>query len=190
MPTLGRPVVLGELYSTHSDLFIPSFSLWNQTTIQQNTEVTWIPSEHVEFESGESKQTAYTHFDLTASLSVSYDAGMIKVSGSAEFLQTKQVIVLLHNQSTNMCPQTDDENAHVRLSYISRTRAESISTDITGKAAPRCTDKNGNDISTTGPYDPTHVVAQIVYGGNAHFDFMKVIAEHDSTKVLLNTFRK
>ena len=93
MPTLGRPVVLGELYSTHSDLFIPSFSLWDQLTIKKHTEITWIPSEHVEFESGETKEKAYTHLDVTASLSVSYDAGMIVVSGSAEFLQTKQVTI-------------------------------------------------------------------------------------------------
>ena len=85
----------------------------------------------------------------------------------------------------------------MRLSYKSRTRAESISTDITANAAPRCHDKHGLPITTNKPYDPTHVVAQIVYGGNAHFDFMKVLVHTTSyihiyifTKLTLKTFQE
>jgi hypothetical protein len=165
IPTLGRPVVLGELYSTHSHKFIPGFSLWDQESINQSKEVLWNPSSRIEFEVGESTKDKHTHLDVSAALSVSLEGGMIHVSGSATYLDDKK---------------TNDDNAHVRLSYISQTRSESISTCLTGVHAPRCPKpKSSGSSDTDGSNAPTHVVAEITYGGNAHFDFEKHVADSD-----------
>jgi len=159
LPTLGRPVVLGELYSTHSEQLLPSMSLWDQATIDKHTIVNWIPSSKTDFKTGESKDESHENLGINAAMSVSLDGGLIKGSGSAKYLEEKK------NQ---------DNIAQVRLSYISQTRAEVISSCLTGISAPRCPAESLN-----GPYAPTHVVTQIVYGGNAHFLFEKEVKDDE-----------
>jgi len=157
IPTLGRPVMLGELYSMYKDQFMPGFSLWDFNAINETKTTILIPSADNNFEHGETFDNTLNLLDVSASLKATFQAGMVKLSGSAKVLQQ----------------ETDYENkAHVRLSYLSTTRAESLGQDLTCKAAPLCErfDEKQNENS------PTHVVSQIIYGGNAHFVFEKEVS--------------
>merc|ERR1719430_430066 len=153
IPTLGRPVMLGELYSMYKDQFMPSFSLWSYEDIEKSKTTLLIPSAEEDFDYGETLDDRFKKLDVKASLKASFQAGMVELSGSARVLQL----------------ETDYEHkAHVRLSYLSKTRSESLGQDLTCKAAPRCARFSANTMDEN---SPTHVVSQIIYGGNAHFVF-------------------
>jgi len=157
--TLGRAAVLGGLYSTYSEKILPSLSLWDQPTIDTNTNIDWIPSASMDFVLGESQEDAYKNLGVHAALSVSLSGGLIKGSGSATYLDIKK----------------DQANrAQVRMSYLSQTRSESLSSCLTGRRAPRCPQESLKE-----PYSPTHVITQIIYGGNAHFVFEQEVKDNE-----------
>ena len=83
--------MLGELYSAHSDQFIPGFSLWKSDKIENEKRIVWNPSSHVDFSTDITRDDKIRLLDITASLSATMDAGMIHISGSALYLDTSTV---------------------------------------------------------------------------------------------------
>ena len=91
IPTLGRPALLGELYSAHADIFIPGFSPWSPDEIKHGTRKVWNPSSHTKFSADESNEDKHTKLDITAALAGSFEGGLVKVSGSAAYLDDNDV---------------------------------------------------------------------------------------------------
>jgi hypothetical protein len=88
---LGRPALLGELYSAHSDLFIPGFSLWSPEVIKNGTQTVWHPSSTTDFSAEESNDDKQKKLDITAHLAGSFEAGLVTVEGSAGYLKESDV---------------------------------------------------------------------------------------------------
>ena len=84
--------MLGELYSAYSDQFIPGFSLWSPEEIENEKRTVWHPSSDVKFSAGRSLKTKLNTLDVTADLKASFNAGMVKVFGSAKYLDTSEVV--------------------------------------------------------------------------------------------------
>jgi len=162
IPTLGRPVLLGELYSVYSDQFIPGFSLWKPEDIEKTKRIVYHPGSKTEFSADNSREKKFDLLKVTAELSVSVEAGMVTVDGSATYLN----------------PDHDlEEKAKVTLSYQSTTRTEALSSDLSNKTKLNC-DVNIQDKNS----HPTHVVASITYGGDCHFVFEKDLSKTDNKK--------
>ena len=83
--------MLGELYSAHADLFIPGFSLWSPEEIDNGTRIVWNPSSHTKFSADESNEDKHKKLDVTAALAGSFEGGLVKVSGSAAYLDKSDV---------------------------------------------------------------------------------------------------
>ena len=93
IPTLGRPVLLGELYSVYSDQFIPGFSLLKPEDIEKTKRIVYHPGSTTEFSADHSREKKFDLLKVTADLKVSVEAGMVTVDGSATYLNPDHVSI-------------------------------------------------------------------------------------------------
>ena len=61
--TMGRPAILGELYSAHADIFIPGFSLWSHEDIEKHKQVVWNPHSRTHFSVDSSRENNFDKLD-------------------------------------------------------------------------------------------------------------------------------
>eukprot|EP00064_Thunnus_orientalis_P019645 superscaffoldBa00005007_g19771 len=69
---LGRPFTLGMLYDARQDELIPGFTLWDKTTLQENTTETSNPSSEFQITACDSIESKSTLLDVDASLKASF----------------------------------------------------------------------------------------------------------------------
>ena len=117
--------------------------------------------------------------DLSGNVDIMLMLGKINAGGSFRYLDEKEVDNHLIERSfydIHWC-KDDSSNYYRAFHYQSRTRTETIGTD-TPVDSDLCQLANSE---YKRELEPTHVVASVTYGGDAHFVFEKV-------KVVRETF--
>ena len=149
LPCLGRSFHIGMLYNCHQEKLIPGKNLWENTVIQSREQV----SSDYEIITQDSLESTFNSLCLNDSLKLSYLAGMIEVSGSAEYL-TDRV--------------SSKEQARVTLKYSTTTHIEEVNAEELSSIQNPSASIEGDAI--------THVVTGILYGSDAFFVFDRTIS--------------
>ncbi|XP_044193828.1 stonustoxin subunit beta-like [Thunnus albacares] len=145
---LGRPFTLGMLYDARQDELIPGFTLWDKTTLQENTTETSNPSSEFQITACDSIESKSTLLEVDASLKASFLGRLIEVGGSAKYLYDQKKF---KNQS------------RVTFQYKATTNFKQLSLTL-GTMDTQQTDVIEKGLAT-------HVVTGILYGANAFFVF-------------------
>ncbi|XP_067432585.1 stonustoxin subunit beta-like [Thunnus thynnus] len=146
---LGRPFTIGMLYDARQDTLIPGFTLWDTTTLQENTVETSQRSSDFHIMTSDSIESKSHLLSVDASLKASFLSGLIEVGGSAKYLNDQKKF---KNQS------------RVTLQYKATTNFKRLS------LTPHDT-KNTQQTDVIAKSSATHVVTGILYGANAFFVF-------------------
>ncbi|XP_034052948.1 LOW QUALITY PROTEIN: stonustoxin subunit beta-like [Gymnodraco acuticeps] len=144
---LGRPFTLGMLYDARRDTLIPGLTLWNPETLK--VKQTRQQGSTFVMSASDSTESKSTLLDIDASLKASFMSGLIKVGGSAKYLNDEKKF---KNQSRVTCQY----KATTNFQQLSVTQLKVMSQE------QRDLIKNGL---------ATHVVTGILYGANAFFVF-------------------
>ncbi|XP_042253567.1 stonustoxin subunit beta-like [Thunnus maccoyii] len=146
---LGRPFTLGMLYDARQDKLIPGYTLWDKTTLKENTTESFNPSSNFKITASDSTESKSSLLDVDASLKASFLSGLIEVGGSAKYLNDQKK---LKNQS------------RVTFQYKATTNFKQLSMTPLGTMDTQQTDVIEKGLAT-------HVVTGILYGANAFFVF-------------------
>ncbi|KAM4552691.1 cytolytic toxin-alpha-like [Odontesthes bonariensis] len=163
---LGRHFSLGKLYDCRQDSLIPSMTLWDRNDLANH--VVTKPQGFNDFQifSSESISQKSSALSIELSLKASFLFGLVKISGSAKYLQN----------STKTRRQ-----ARVTLKYEGTTEFKELSMELLGQSNMKYPEaiKQGT---------ATHVVTGILYGARAFFVFDCDVSEHESQREYENTF--
>jgi len=143
LPSLGRRFRIGTLYNRHQAKIIPGKNLWENTVVQSKKQ----SSNSYEIISNDNIQSKFKSFDIGDEMKLSLLAGLVEVSGSAEFL-TDEV--------------SSKEQARVTLKYSATTHMDEVNPAELSKI-----EAFGNGAEEK----VTHVVTGILYGSHAFFVF-------------------
>ncbi|XP_067432868.1 stonustoxin subunit beta-like [Thunnus thynnus] len=146
---LGRPFTLGMLYDAWQDKLIPGFTLWDKTTLKENTTETFNPSSEFQITASDSIESKTHLLSVDASLKASFLGGLIEVGGSAKYLNDQKKF---KNQS------------RVTLQYKATTNFKQLLLTPHGAKSMQQTDVIAKSSAT-------HVITGIQYGANAFFVF-------------------
>ncbi|KAM6897532.1 neoverrucotoxin subunit alpha-like [Xenentodon cancila] len=149
IPALGRTFTLGMLYDACRDEVIPGFTLWDRKTIQENTDESFQHSSAFEISASDSTESKSSLLDIDASLEASCLCGLVKVEGSAKYLNDQKKFT---NQS------------RVTFQYKATTHFKQLFMSNTAIL-------NKHQIREVKKFSATHVVVGILYGANAFFVF-------------------
>ncbi|XP_057379369.1 LOW QUALITY PROTEIN: neoverrucotoxin subunit alpha-like [Daphnia carinata] len=161
IPALGRNFELGGLYDSRNDQLLPGFSLWDRSELearylnvicQNRTSFVLIASDKL------SEKLQKLKVNGALQLSILY--GLIKLNGSASFLNEKKKT---HRESS----------IHVRCHHGTLVKSLTMHHLGEGKITHLDVAKSGaNNLAT-------HVVTQIQYGADATFTFRKRINQSE-----------
>ncbi|XP_068585333.1 stonustoxin subunit beta-like [Cebidichthys violaceus] len=147
--TLGRPFTLGMLYDARKDALIPGWTLWDDKTLQGKITESVQSSSHFEITESDTIESKSSLLDVEASLKASFLCGLIKIEGSAKYLNDQKKF---KNQSRVTCQ------------YKSTTHFKQLSmSDLVTLDA--------NQMEVVKKSSATHVVTGILYGANSFFVF-------------------
>ena len=158
LPVLGRGQLdLGTLYDMKRDQAVVGPKFWNQVNLanfferqQRKTEFEIVASDNVD-----EKETS---FNVNANLKLSFLSGLLKVSGSAAYLDNRA-------KTSN--------TARVSLKFDTRTFVRELNPKVfTQLDYPDVLDK----------VDATHVVVGIEYGAAAVFVFDRTISKNETKR--------
>ena len=147
IPALGRPFSLGDLYDRRRDVIVQGPKLWSHTELDNFSESKTY-STRFEIVTSESIDEDMKHLDLSASIKMSFLAGLIKVSGSASYLDDRK---------------KKNNQARVSLKYKSTTFKRVLKPRVFTKVTYPDVLKKATDA--------TDVVVAIQYGAGAIFTF-------------------
>ncbi|XP_032420275.1 uncharacterized protein LOC116720920 isoform X2 [Xiphophorus hellerii] len=147
--TLGRPFRLGMLYDCRQDAIIPGLTLWDCDDLEKYKSETPQRNSNFEIVASESIQDKSSALDVEASLKASFLGGLVKVEGSAEYLNDQM---------------TSKNQARVTLQYKATTKFQELSMNHLGRGNMKHPDVFEKKIAT-------HVVTGILYGAQAFFVF-------------------
>ena len=153
---------LGILYNARTEQFLPGTYLWPRSKMDEVKVVEEQVYSNLDvYQENDFNDRAY-NLNVEASLSLGFLSGLIKVSGSAKYLNDRK-------ESSNI--------ARVTMSYKSTTRAETIplSTPIQGRYVQNCQKAKTE-------HGATHVVTSIVYGLRAFLRFDKEASSSESVE--------
>ncbi|XP_054876576.1 uncharacterized protein LOC129351652 [Poeciliopsis prolifica] len=169
--TLGRPFSLGMLYDCRQDEVIPGLTLWDRDDLEKDKRETTKPNSDFEIVASESIEDKSSALDVEASLKASFLGGLVKVEGSAKYLNDKM---------------TSKNQARVTLKYKATTKFQELSMNHLGRGNMKHPYVFENKIAT-------HVVTGILYGAQAFFVFDREKSEtenhqdiHGNLKVLID----
>ena len=155
IPALGQQMRLGMVYDCRSDQPIPAFSMWNRSVLDKNRDVRHQQETLSDIITSDSIEARLEALDISGSLKASVLSGLVKLKGSAKFMDIQQA---LENQS------------RVTLRYRSTVRYEELSMDHLGKYSIEHSDVFEKGVGT-------HVILGILYGVQAFFVFEKFLGE-------------
>lgn len=165
IPALGRPFALGDLYDRRKDYIIQGPKLWNRDELSNYIE-SLSPSTKFDVKASQGINDDLSDFGLSASVKMSFMAGLISVSGSASYLD--------HRKSRN-------NQARVSLNYQSTSFTRRLRSELFNKLSfPDVLDN---------AEDATDVVVAIQYGAGAIFSFDKVVRQNEVTKDIEGTLQ-
>ncbi|CAF1372540.1 unnamed protein product [Didymodactylos carnosus] len=160
---LGRPFQLGMLYDARNDELIPGITLWNPTVLEKN-----IKSVDNTRETGYKISTEDTFEEkssmlgINAELKLSVLAGLVEVSGSAEYINDRK---------------KTEHVERLTLQYSTKTRFDHLTMTHLGRG-------NANHPEVFDQKIATHVVTGIFYGAEAYLIFDRTYSStEDRTKV-------
>ncbi|KAM4729110.1 LOW QUALITY PROTEIN: verrucotoxin subunit beta-like [Anableps anableps] len=158
MATLGRPFSLGMLYDCRQDTVIPGLTLWDCDDLEKDKRE--MPKPNIDFEivASESAEDKSSALDVEASLKASIFGGLVKVEGSAKYLNDQM---------------TSKNQARVTLKYKATTKFQELSMNHLGRGNVKHPYVFENKIAT-------HVVTGILYGAQAFFVFDQEKSETES----------
>ncbi|KAL6103711.1 uncharacterized protein ACO6RY_13597 [Pungitius sinensis] len=155
---LGRPFSLGMLYDCRKDLLIPGMTLWDRDDLR--TDIGERPKNCNEFEivASESIADKSAALKVEASLKASFLCGLVKVEGSAKYLNDSK---------------TSRNQARVTLNYKATTKFQELSMNHLGRKKMRHEYVFEKGLAT-------HVVTGILYGAQAFFVFDREVSEDEN----------
>lgn len=157
-PRLGRTLHLGDMYNAKTGAITAGLSLWDEDTIKNNKILQRIPSTRIEALVEKDFLDQANVFKLDATVQMDFLAGLISVSGSANYLKDEKTT----NNKVRVTGFVDNVN-----------RTETLPV---GKMASLV--KYNRFCSEF--LDVTHVISSVTYGLKAVFNFEK--EERDSSK--------
>jgi len=114
-PVLGRSARLGDLYDARKDMVIRGNSLWKEEIVDDSKQVEMKTYSNTLFFAENSETERISHFDISASLTVSFLGGLIEVSGSANYLSDERMT---------------EQTLRYNLDYQATTRVESLPSSL------------------------------------------------------------
>ncbi|XP_034410679.1 uncharacterized protein LOC117746028 [Cyclopterus lumpus] len=155
---LGRPFSLGMLYDCRLDSLVPGMTLWDYDDLEKNAKEITKPSSEFGIVTSESIDDKSLALNVEASLKASFLGGLVKVGGSAKYLNDSK---------------TSRHQARVTLSYKTTTKFQKLSMNHLGR----------NNIKHPYVFDKgiaTHVVTAVLYGAQAFFVFDREVSETET----------
>ncbi|XP_034008633.1 uncharacterized protein LOC117500050 [Trematomus bernacchii] len=155
---LGRPFSLGMLYDCRNDSLVPGMTLWDPEDLKKHTgerPQNYNDCDLVASESIEDKSSA---LNVEASLKASFLSGLVKVGGSAKYLNDSK---------------TSKNQARVTLKYQATTNVHELSMNHLGR----------DDVIQKSVFEKgiaTHVVTGILYGAQAFFVFDREVSVNEN----------
>jgi len=149
---LGRPFSLGDLYDRRRDTIVQGPKLWRHDELNNYSESKTY-STKFEIVTSETIDEDMKHFDLSASIRMSFLAGLITVSGSASYLDDRK---------------KKNNQARVSLNYKSTTFKRVLKPHMFTKITFPDVLKKATDA--------TDVVVAIQYGAGAIFTFDRSVS--------------
>ncbi|KAL6103721.1 uncharacterized protein ACO6RY_13607 [Pungitius sinensis] len=155
---LGRPFSLGMLYDCRKDSLIPGMTLWDCDDLGKDTRERQQASSDFEIVASESIADKSAALKVEASLKASFLCGLVKVEGSAKYLND-------HKKSRNQ--------ARVTLNYKATTKFQELSMNHLGRGNMKHQYVFDQGLAT-------HVVTGILYGAQAFFVFDREVSEDEN----------
>ncbi|XP_034006739.1 uncharacterized protein LOC117498711 [Trematomus bernacchii] len=155
---LGRPFGLGMLYDCRNDSFIPGMNLWDHENLKKHTEERPQSYNDCDIVASESIEEKSSALNVEASLKASFLSGLVKVEGSAKYLNDNK---------------TSKSQARVTLNYKTTTKFHELSMNHLGR----------DNVIHQSVFDKgiaTHVVTGILYGAQAFFVFDREVSVNEN----------
>jgi len=162
IPALGRSFTLGYLYDVRRDCIVNK-SLWDLEDLKgDNDKVSVDPQPYSNFSVAISDtiEDKTSLMNISASLKMSFLGGLVKVGGSAKYLDTR--------------------NSSSRVSSVTATWSTTTETKRLSMNLLASQNVKYREMLDSG--EATHVIAGITYGANAYFRFEKALNENENKK--------
>ncbi|XP_070700909.1 verrucotoxin subunit beta-like [Pempheris klunzingeri] len=163
---LGRPFTLGKLYDCRHHALIPGMSLWDRDDLTHHVVEKTQKYNDVQIFASESISEKSSALSIGVSLKASIVFGLINLSGSAKYLNSKK---------------TSRNQARVTMKYEATTKFQELSMDHLGRGNVKYPYVFEEGIAT-------HVVTGILYGAQAFFVFDREVSEDESYEEYENNF--
>ncbi|XP_033020894.1 uncharacterized protein LOC117055468 [Lacerta agilis] len=160
IPALGRPFQLGMLYDCRKDALIPGITLWGHDSLQKDLCIKPQPKTEYEIIASDSIDDKTSALNVSGSLKASFLGGLVKVEGSAKYLQDTK-------KST--------KQARVTLQYKATTKYSQLTMSHLGI-------QNVTYPAVFEHGTATHVVTAILYGAQAFFVFDRNVSSSESVE--------
>ncbi|XP_056325516.1 uncharacterized protein LOC130238500 [Danio aesculapii] len=158
LASLGRPFQLGMLYDCRRDVLIPGITLWDAEMLQKNINVRPQPNTDFKIIASDSSEDKAEALNISASLEVSFLGGLVKVKGSADFLNNKK---------------KSKHQSRVTLQYRTTSRFEQLTMEHLGAG-------NIKHCNVLQEGSATHVVTGLLYGAQAFFIFDREVSSNEN----------
>ncbi|XP_034770646.2 uncharacterized protein LOC117401647 [Acipenser ruthenus] len=158
LATLGRPFQLGMLYDCRSDALIPGVTLWNFEELQKDIDRRPQPYTDFQIIASDAIEDKASALNIEASLSASFLCGLVKVEGSAKYLNDKK---------------SSKRQSRVTMQYLTHTRFEQLTMNQLGP-------ENVTYPNVFKDGTATHVITAVLYGAQAFFVFDKQVSSEEN----------
>jgi len=160
---LGQSATLGSLYSSKNDQYYIAKNLWKAKNVEASKLKINKKYSNNKYFAGKTSADKLDKMSISAELEMSFLAGLIKVSGSADFYRDSVVF----------------ENEEVfNMAYQATTHTLYMPSDVDVDNKMYCTQK-----------DVSHVVSSVTYGLNAFFTFKKTTSNSKEKQEIQGTLQ-
>lgn len=149
LPCLGIPFQLGMLYDCRNDQIVPGVTLWDEKLLKDALSESVQPSTSFEVSAEDNLSKKMFNLGVKANLSLSVMSGLVKVAGSAKYLDDRK---------------SSNNQARVTLKYSCTSKFQQLTMEQLATSNiqhPEVFDKG----------TATHVVTGVMYGAEAFFIF-------------------
>merc|ERR1711892_353479 len=161
-PALGRQFRLGDFYDARRDLPLNGYSFWHEDVITENSQMDHKYYSNTRFFAENTENDRIAHFQIDASLKLSFLGGLIDVDGSAHYLRDQK-----------------ETEKHIRfnMEYDATTKTQSMPMRLrNNKTYVHICGEIGSDNG------PTHVVTSVEDGMKAVFVYERYVYEYEYTE--------
>ena len=149
LPCLGIPFQLGMLYDCRNDRIVPGVTLWDEKLLKAALSESLQPSASFEVSAEDNLSKKMFNLGVEANLSLSVMSGLVKVAGSAKYLDDRK---------------SSNNQARVTLKYRCTSKFQQLTMEQLATS-----NIQHPDVFDKGT--ATHVVTGVLYGAEAFFIF-------------------